>query len=132
MEKEEFEVVTKKLNECFSNAIYNYEKNKFVIRKNGYQNIVEISLKQEDDINFIKIRMLEWFSYPALYYNEYIQEWRNKKVRNMLLNGINKFLGTNFNKEQMEKIYINYGGAKNRTMCMQFILQNYNFDLMEK
>lgn len=53
----------------------------------------------------VSCKLLEWFSRPAVKGMPYSQEWRNKKFRRFILNGINNFLHTEFNMEQMTDIY---------------------------
>ena len=53
----------------------------------------------------IECKVLEWFSRPASEGMPYSQEWRNRRFRKFMLDGINDFLETDFTENDMEEIY---------------------------
>ena len=61
----------------------------------------------------VKCKLLEWFSRPAAKGIPYSQEWRNKKFRKFMLDGINQFLGTKFSFDDMYIIYQYLGNCCN-------------------
>lgn len=77
----------------------------------------------------VECKILEWFSRPASKGQPYSQEWRNRKFREFMLNGINSFLDTNFNQESMEEIYQYLGNAINHELTVRFVESGYDFEV---
>ena len=75
----------------------------------------------------VSCKLLEWFSRPATKGIPYSQEWRNKKFRQFILDGINNFLHTKFTMEQMAEIYQYLGNAINHSLTVKFIESGYDF-----
>lgn len=78
----------------------------------------------------VECKILEWFSRPACKGMPYSQEWRNRKFREFMLNGINDFLDTSFNQDRMEAIYCALGNCINHEKTIRFIESGYDFDLL--
>lgn len=78
----------------------------------------------------VECKILEWLSRPAHKGQPYSQEWRNRKFREFMLNGINAFLDTGFNQDSMEEIYCALGNAINHEKTIRFIESGYDFDLL--
>ena len=129
MNKYEFTSEIERLESSFAKSYYNDDT--FTIRLNAYKNIISFRVCKEESYILLKARVLEWCSYKAVYFNEYIQSWRNEKIKNMLLAGINHFLGTDFSKENMKNIANEIGNAKDRTKTISFIKSNYNFKILK-
>lgn len=100
----------------------------------------------------LKCKVIAWLSRSALkfqYYHEekysgkydeygnaiYIKNsWgikKNKEIRNKCIKAINQICGTNFNKEQIELIYIHLGNDINRKLTIQFIESGYDLNLLK-
>lgn len=79
----------------------------------------------------VECKILEWFSRPACKGMPYSQEWRNRKFREFMLNGINDFLDTSFNQESMEAIYCALGNSINHEKTIRFIESGYDFDILK-
>lgn len=47
------------------------------------------------------------------------------------LNGINKFLGTDFTREDMKMIYVNLGNAVHHQKTLEFIDSGYDMELLK-
>ena len=54
----------------------------------------------------------------------------NKAIYTFILNAINKFLGTNFNLDEMEEIYVYLGNGINRVKAIKFIESNYDMNVL--
>lgn len=79
----------------------------------------------------VKRKVLEWWSRDAYKTKFYYPKFDNQ-VYERLLNGINTFLDTNFDKNQIEIIYSKLGNACNSSLCEEFIKSGYDFTLLEK
>ena len=80
----------------------------------------------------IECKVLEWFSRPASKGMPYSQEWRNRKFRKLILDGINDFLETNFTESDMEEIYQHLGNSINHEKTIRFIESGYDFKVLEE
>lgn len=76
---------------------------------------------EEENMN---CKVLEWLSRPAL-------KEGNEKVHEWYLNGINKYLGTNFTIQDIQEIYCNLGNQINRPLTLKFIESNYNMEVFK-
>lgn len=65
----------------------------------------------------VKCKVLEWFSRPAC---------KNK----YMLDGINRFLETDFSFEDMELIYQELGNGVNRNLTLKFIKSGYDLNVL--
>lgn len=72
----------------------------------------------------LKLKVLEWLSRSA-------HKEGNDAVRKWYLDGINKFLGTDFTHQDMELIYCNLGNAINRELTKKFVESNYNMGVLK-
>jgi hypothetical protein len=80
----------------------------------------------------IECKLLEWFSRPAHKTAPYSQEWRNRKFREFMRNGVNAFLDTGFSEDDFEKIYCALGNAINHEKTVKFVESGYDFGLLEE
>ena len=69
----------------------------------------------------VKCKVLEWCSRGAHKTAPYRSEFRNKEFHKFMLDGINKFLETNFTEEDMDIIYTYLGNAVNHQKTIEFI-----------
>lgn len=97
----------------------------------GYSNTYFIFSNCETELD-VKCKILEWFSRPASKGIPYSQEWRNKKFRKFMLDGINEFLGTEFTEQDMEVIYTYLGNAIKHELTIRFIESGYDMQLLER
>lgn len=78
----------------------------------------------ETELDF-KCKMFAWLSRPIAY--ELNRYWSPK-----VLHGFNRLLGTNFTKDDMEKIYSPLGNDINRELTIKFIKSGYDMSLLER
>jgi len=71
----------------------------------------------------LKLKVLEWLSRAAF-------KEGNETTRKWYLDGINRFLETNFNSEDMELIYVKLGNAVNRELTKKFVDSNYDMGVL--
>jgi len=79
----------------------------------------------------VKCKVLEWFSRGAYKTEHYRTTKRNELYHNFMRNGINAFLGTNFNADDMAIIYTELGNGVNRGLCEQFINSGYDISVLK-
>lgn len=123
-----------KLNECklfllsaFPESFIN-ERYEFIAHKKTNQYICLLNCTNIIDI---KCKVLEWFSRPASKGKPYNQEWRNRKFREFMLNGINEFLHTDFTEDDMKIIYQYLGNAIDHEKTIRFIESGYDLSVLE-
>jgi hypothetical protein len=119
--------IAKKLMRCFPNSFINY-LGEFIAHEESNQYFSLNDCKNELDV---KCKVLAWFS-RAAYKTSPFGEKKNKKFHNFMIDGINKFLETNFSQEDMELIYTYLGNDVNRTLTIEFINSGYNMELLQK
>ena len=59
-----------------------------------------------------------------------MQEWRNQKYRNRMLDGINAYMGTEFSRDEMLEIYTYLGNACDHEKTIRFIQSDYDFSVL--
>ncbi len=78
----------------------------------------------------VKCKVLEWFSRPACKTQYYKTTKRNEEYHKYMLDGINRFLETDFSFEDMELIYEKLGNAVNHNLTLKFIESGYDLDVL--
>ncbi|MED3792467.1 hypothetical protein P4571_08420 [Niallia alba] len=73
----------------------------------------------------LKCKVIAWLSRPSC---KGVSKYWQKRVRDIF----NRFLGTNFNKDEMMEIYTYLGNDVNRTLCVRFIESNYDISLLQR
>ena len=123
------------LNECklallqvFPESFIN-ERDEFIAHKRSNTYLCLGDCKKPIDI---ECKVLEWFSRPASKGMPYSQEWRNRKFRRLMLDGINDFLETDFTESDMEEIYQYLGNSINHEKTVRFIESGYDFEVLEE
>lgn len=112
--------------QAFSESFFN-ERDEFIAHKKSNQ---YICLSNCETVLDVKCKVLEWFSRPATKAQPYVQEWRNRRLQDFMLDGVNSFLGTNFTRENMEDIYQYLGNAIDHKKTIRFIKSGYDFKVL--
>lgn len=112
---------------CFPNSFINYQ-GEFIAHKYANEYFILDSCETETDV---KYKVLSWFSRGACISEPYRTKKKNKEFHEFMLNGINKFLGTNFSQRDIEIIYTYFGNGLNREGCYEFINSNYDMTIVE-
>lgn len=104
------------------------ENNEFIahIKKNRYFLLEDCEYPEDIDC-----KVLEWLSRDACKGQPYSQEWRNKKFRKFMLDGINNYMDTNFTEDEMMKIYTYLGNACDHKKTMQFVKSGCDMKVLE-
>ena len=123
---------------CFNRSFIN-EVNEFIclldyrdVCVNSYFRLDNVSNELE-----LKCKVLEYLSRPAFKGFTYAsQSWKERQIGEEIyeyhLDGINKFLETNFSTDEIGQIYTRLGNGCNRKLCIEFIESGYNMGLLEK
>lgn len=79
----------------------------------------------------VKCKVLEWLSRGAFKTEPFYSKRENEKLHEFMLNGINKYLGTNFSYDDMEIIYTYLGNRCNHSKTKKFIESGYDMSVLE-
>lgn len=110
----------------FDGSFFN-ERDEFIAHRYSNTYFIFASCENEEEV---KCKVLEWLSRPASKGIPYSQEWRNKKFRQFMLDGINMFLHTDFSFDDMEIIYTYLGNACNHKKTIRFIESGYDMHVL--
>lgn len=116
------------LMQAFPESFIN-DRNEFIAHKRANQYFLLEDCEYPEDID---CKVLEWFSRGASKGIPYHQEWRNKRFRKFMLDGINKYLDTDFTETDMEKIYTYIGNACNHEKTKLFISSGYKMEVLHE
>lgn len=124
--REDMHECRQSLLDSFPNSWFN-ERDEFIAdtRSNSY--FIFGNCKTPLDV---ECKVLEWLSRPASKGISYSQEWRKRKFREKMLNGINSFLDTNFSEGDMEEIYTYLGNACHHKRTIRFIESDYDMSIL--
>ena len=113
--------------ESFPNSFIN-ERGEFIAHKRSNEFFNLGSCKTQLDI---ECKVLEWLSRAAYKTAPYTKEWRNQKFNDFILNGVNSFLDTNFDSNDMSLIYTHLGNSCNHEKTIKFIKSDYDFSVLK-
>lgn len=113
--------VIQKLCNSFRGSFINGE-GEFIAHVKGNQYFILRTCETEMDV---KCKVLEWFSRGAYKTDPYRTAKKNDEFHEFMLNGINKFLGTEFDTFDIEDIYTYLGNACNHEKTVAFIESGY-------
>lgn len=106
-----------KLLECFPGSFIN-ERDEFIAHPRTNQYFI---LRGCKTVEAVEAKVLEYLSRAAFKSLPYSQEWRNRRLHEFMLAGINAFLDTDFSYEDMELIYTYMGSGIKHDLMLVFI-----------
>lgn len=115
-----------KLLVVFKGSFFN-DRDEFIAHRYSNTYFMFGNCADKEDVN---CKVLEWFSRPASKGIPYKAEWRNKKFRQFMLDGINAFLGTMFTFEDMDIIYTYLGNACHHELTKEFVDAGYDMSVL--
>lgn len=118
---DKFEMGMKLMN-CFPNSFINH-LGEFIAHRETNEYFILANCENELDV---KCKVLAWLSRGACKIEPY------KRKQKIMLAGINKFLGTDFNINYMEIIYQYLGNGLRRPLAIKFIESGYNMSILEE
>lgn len=113
---------------CFPRSFIN-QHSEFIAHEKANEYFILRDCETEFDI---KCKMLEWFSRGAYKTEPYRTKKSNDEFHTFMLNGINKYLNTNFTYKDMEQIYTYLGNAVNHTKTMMFVESGYDMQILKE
>lgn len=121
-----------KLQSCFrgSTFLVDREPIEFLAdeKSNTYFILGDCETKEDVDC-----KVIERLSRAAYKTEPYYSDVSNRKFHARMMDGINKYLGTNFTKEDIEIIYTYLGNACNHEKTLEFVRSGFDMDvLLEK
>lgn len=110
---------------CFPSSFINRNGEVILSEKGVYFNAMDCTDKSD-----IICKLFEWCSRPIAKGVAYSSAKRNREWQENLLNGLNRYLGTQFSLEDVYYIYQELGNGVNHNLTKEFIESNYNMDLI--
>ena len=80
----------------------------------------------------VSCKLLEWLSREACCSLHYRTQKANEEIYKYHTDGINKFLGTQFTRNDMIDIYTHLGNCCNHQKTIDFISSGYDMDVLTK
>lgn len=112
----------------FPGSFINHNNELILIPKvNLYIRLEDVNTPTE-----LKYKLLEWCSRDCSYALRYTQSWRNARYHDDVLARVNKCLGTNFTRDEMELIYERLGNRCNHKLTTKFVSSGYDMKLLEE
>lgn len=121
----DFEQV-RKLMRCFPRSFINGE-GEFIAHEYANEYFILRNCETELDI---KCKVLEWFS-RSYKQRIYRTPAKNVEYQEFMRNGINKYLGTNFTKDDLRTIYSHLGNACNHEKTIEFVNSGYDMQFLK-
>ena len=117
-----------KLLKAFPNSFIN-NNSEFIASNTGNQ-YFRLEDCKEGTLD-IRRKVVSWFSRGACKTEPYRSKKKIDEFHKFMLDGINKFLGTEFTNENMELIYTRLGNDCNKELCEKFITSGYDMNILE-
>ena len=122
-----WEIVQRLMN-CFNNSFIN-QNGEFIAHRKANEYFILRTCKTELDV---KCKVLEWFSRSAYKTLPYGMSKKDIEFHKFMLNGINKFLGTEFTESDIETIYTYLGNACHHSLTIEFIESGYDMSILKR
>lgn len=116
-----------KLMRCFPRSYINCEGE---IIFHEYANEYFILRNCETELD-IKCKVVEWLS-RSYKQQPYRTPSKNIEYQTFMRNGINEYLGTNFTKDDLCRIYSYLGNACNHEKTIKFVNSGYDMRVLDK
>ena len=78
----------------------------------------------------VQCKVLEWLSRGAYKTEPFATDRKNKDFHTFMLNGINKYLGTNFTEEDIAIIYQELGNRVRHPLTVEFVNSGYDISVL--
>jgi hypothetical protein len=123
MTKEE---MASKLLECFPKSFINY-RGEFIAHKKSNTYLIFDKCETLQDLS---VAVIEWFSRAAYKTAPYYTDAGNARFNRFMLNGVNRFLGTSFDAQDMDLIYTYLGNGVHHSMAVEFVASGYDLEIL--
>ena len=117
-------VAAMKLQSCFRGSTFLIDRDpiEFLADEKSNTYFILGNCETKEDVD---CKVLEWLSGAAYKTEPYYSDASNRKFHAKMLDGINKYLGTNFTKEDIEII----GNACNHKKTLEFVKSGFDMDI---
>lgn len=121
-------ISVQKLMGCFPRSVIN-QNLEFIahIKANQYFRLEDC----ENELD-VKCKVLEWFSRGAYKTEPYRTKQKNDEFHKFMRDGLNEYLGTDFNEKDLEIIYTYLGNCCNHRMTIEFIESGYDLSILKR
>ena len=121
-------VAAMKLQSCFrgSTFLVDREPIEFLADEKSNTYFILGNCETKEDVDCKVIEHLSRAAYKTEPYDSYVS---NKRFHSKMLDGINKYLGTDFEEIDMETIYTNLGNACNHEKTLEFVRSGFDMDV---
>lgn len=120
--------IAKQLMRCFPNNSFVNQSGEFIAHRGANVYFILDNCETELDV---KCKVLEWLSRAAYKTEPFESAVKNRRLHSFMLEGINKYLDTNFDADDMERIYTKLGNCCNHSLTINFVESGYNMELLE-
>lgn len=120
--------MAKKIMACFPQSFVNYHGEFIAHAKSNTYLVLDNCETLED----LQCKVLEWFSRAAHKTQTYNTAKANKKFHQFMLDGINTFLGTAFDFDDMDLIYTYLGNAVHHDLTVRFVRSGYDLEVLRE
>lgn len=80
----------------------------------------------------LEYKTLEWLSRAACKTEPFKSKKKNNEFNSFMLSGINRFLNTNFTKDDMMTIYTYLGNNIRRPLTEEFVVSGYDMEILRR
>lgn len=119
--------VSKRLMCCFPRNSFINSAGEFIAHRYANEYFMLDDCETELDV---KCKVLEWLSRAAYKTAPYATTSANRRFHSFMLEGINKYLDTNFDEDDIERIYTKLGNRCNHPLTIRFVESGYNMALL--
>lgn len=111
---------------CFPQSFYNH-LGEFIAHKKSNTFLITKRCTTPQEL---KVAVIEWFSRAAYKTCPYRTDTANRKFHRFMLDGVNRFLGTNFTYDNMDLIYTYLGNGVNHNLAVQFVESGFCMEIL--
>lgn len=120
--------IVQRLMRAFPNSFVN-ANGEIIVHRDANEYFLFRTCKTELDV---QCKVLEWLSRGAYKTSPFPSERKNRKFQDFMLNGINKYLETDFTRDDMDLIYTYLGNACNHDLTVKFVESGYIMALLKE
>lgn len=117
-----------RLMKSFPNSFINHN-GEFIAHREANEYFILGDIKNDIELEY---KTLEWLSRAACKTEPFKSKKKNNEFNSFMLSGINRFLDTNFTKDEMMTIYTYIGNNIRRPLTEQFVASGYNMEILEE
>lgn len=137
-EKEMKEKLNKEVQSAMFNLLYSFPGSKLLTDRNPVEFLAHESsntyfilgdCETKEDVD---CKVLEWLSRAAYKTEPYYSDASNRRFHTKMLDGINKYLGTNFTEKDIEIVYTLLGNACDHQKTLEFVRGGFDMSVMKK